>query len=181
MSAAADSVLRDVVGHLDARTVGSALIGAHAIALHGAPRATIDTDLLVADPVCLDAAFWAPLASAGHDVDVRVGDPEDPLRGVVRIGPQDAHEVDVVVPRGAWVADIITRAIPTSLRGTRVRVATAADLILLKLYAGGPGDLRDIRSILDTPAGPDARIDVEQRIGGLPRAVRTAWKRLRAE
>ena len=77
-----------------------ALIGAAAMAVHGVTRSTRDLDLLVNDPSCLDASYWAPLR---EDVDISVGSgaPDDPIAGVVRMRAA-GETVDVVVGRPAW-------------------------------------------------------------------------------
>ena len=62
-----------------------ALIGAAAMAAHGVGRSTLDRDLLVHDPRVLSEAFWADLSDA--DADVRRGDDNDPLVGVVVAAP----------------------------------------------------------------------------------------------
>lgn len=45
--------------------------------------------------------------------------------------------VDVIVGRSPWQAEIIARALPAVVAGTNVPIAQAADVVLLKLYAGG--------------------------------------------
>lgn len=154
---------------LDRIGVGYALIGAFALAAHGHARATLDVDLLVADRRVLDPSLWP-------DAEVHVGDVGDPLSGVVRLeGP-----VDVVVIAGTWAAGIVERARASSMRvtlgGARVPVAEAADLVLLKLYAGGPLDLRDAEAL---SADPDVARVVEARLDAAPRGCRRSWARLR--
>lgn len=50
------SLLARVVTHLDAAGIRCALIGAEALALRGASRATLDRDLLTTDRGALDGA-----------------------------------------------------------------------------------------------------------------------------
>ena len=64
--------------------VPHALIGAAALALYGVSRSTYDIDLLATERSCLDQAFWAPLSASGAVLEVRKGDLDDPLAGVVR-------------------------------------------------------------------------------------------------
>jgi hypothetical protein len=74
-------LLDDVSRELTARGLPHALIGAGALAVLGVSRSTFDLDLLVTDRAVLAAAFWAPFAGQGGEVDLRVGDDDDPLAG----------------------------------------------------------------------------------------------------
>ena len=169
------TLLERVATHLSDQHVSSALIGATALAVHGISRSTLDQDVLVVDVHVLDAEFWGPL---GHDaaVDVRRGDSEDPLRGVVRIRSAADRDVDVVVGRYDWQREIIARSMPVP--GAPIRVADPADLILLKLYAGGSQDRWDIEQLL--ALRPDIARFVDERVDVLPARSRELWRALRA-
>lgn len=153
-----------VVAFLRARDVLGAVIGGVALAVHGIARATIDLDLLVVTPRVLDASFWDGL---GTDVvlSIRKGDANDPLAGVVRC-VSGVTVVDVVVGASRWMDEAIDRAVVYEVAGEQLRVVDAADLVLLKLYAGGPQDLLDVR--LFFASDPDLRAIVEARIGSMP-------------
>lgn len=143
-----------------------ALVGAVAMAAHGHARSTEDVDFLVADRRVLDPRAWP-------GGEVRVGDAADPLSGLVRY-----PGVDVVVIAGAWAAGIVARAgaLAVTLDGVRVPVAEAADLVMLKLYAGGPLDLRDAELLLLDPGVAEA---AEGRLVGSPEVCARNWGRLR--
>ena len=79
----------------------TALIGGLALAVHGITRYTEDADLLSADGRILSDAFWEILRKQGAHVEVRRGDSDDPLRGVVRLTAAEEKPVDVVVGRSA--------------------------------------------------------------------------------
>ncbi len=155
------------------------LIGAAALAAHGVSRSTQDLDLLVVGPEALEDATWATLEAAGVSVDVRRGEPDDPLAGVVRLEVADESAIDVVVGRAAWQRTLIDRARPVRLDDLELPVAEAPDIILLKLYAGGPQDLWDIQQLLDTPAGSRIAADTEARLAELPSEARRLWARIR--
>jgi len=59
-------------------------------------------------------------------------------------------------------------------------VVDAADLVLLKLFAGGPQDLLDVRLLLAAGA-PRLRKAVEDRLDEAPASVRAQWRTLRTE
>jgi len=156
-----------------------AVIGAAALAVHGVSRSTHDLDLLTTAPECLDREFWAPLASAGIDVSVERGDADDPLGGVVRVRVAGAPPVDLVVGKSPWQSGIVARAREVPIEGVPVPVTAPADLVLLKLYAGGPQDAWDIEQLL---LAADCEVlvrDVDAAVQQLPPGSRELWARIR--
>lgn len=166
------TLLGEVVGLLAADAIPHALIGAAALAVRGVARSTFDVDLLTTDRRVFEPHRWAPMVRAGATVDVRHGDADDPLAGVIRITATGQRPVDIIVGRHAWQA----RAVARAEAGSDVPpVVTAVDLILLKLYAGGTQDLWDIRELL---RGTDAHAlieAVEAELRALPAAMGTVW------
>jgi hypothetical protein len=177
----AEGLVARVGAVLDRLGAAYALVGAGALAVHGVARSTFDVDLFTTEQAVLDPTAWAVFAGApGASVDVRRGDAEDPLAGVVRIQAAGERDVDVVVGRLAWQAEIVTRALRVPLSGTSLPVVTAADLILLKLFAGGAQDAWDIGQLL---GGPDRAVlvaDVESRLHRLPPPAGRLWARITA-
>ena len=160
---------------LDANGIGYALIGAGAMAARGVVRSTGDLDLLSTDARCLTPDLWTPLAA---HADIRPGDHDDPLRGVVRIEGPDDRAVDIVVGRFAWQQRAIERAERVMFEGCDLPVVRPPDLILLKLYAGGPQDAWDVEQLL---AGPDRAAlvsAVETDLPELPPDARVLWERI---
>jgi hypothetical protein len=166
---------------LDAASIPWALIGAAALAAHGVARATADVDVLVTDVRVLQRKFWAALSREGIEVELRFGDVHDPLAGVVRAHAPGARSIDVIVGRGGWQDAVLARAIAVDLAEARVPVVGAADLVLLKLYAGGPHDLDDVRRLLATEAGRSVHGDVEARLPMLPAVCADLWLRVRSD
>ncbi|HET8775482.1 MAG TPA: hypothetical protein VFP80_16900, partial [Thermoanaerobaculia bacterium] len=142
------TLLADVVAHCEQRNVQVALIGAAAMTLYGVSRTTFDTDLLAVDRAVLRSELWADFPDIA---DVRKGDFDDPLAGVVRIKRGGERTVDVVVAKYRF---------------------QAGDLVLLKLFAGGPKDLLDVGMLLQ--ADPSLRAHVEQHLSELPDVVQRA-------
>jgi hypothetical protein len=172
------SLLARVSAALDAAEIPCALIGAAAMAAHGVARSTLDQDLLAVHPSALSDETWRALRAGALDVDVRRGDAEDPLAGVVRIAESAGDQVDVVVGRASWQAEVIDRAEPFDLGDARIRVARAADLVLLKLYAGGPGDRWDVAQLLLAGDGDTLAREVESLVAVLPADARELWAQL---
>ncbi len=111
---------------LEAHGVAHAVIGAAALAVHGVSRATADIDLLVTDPRGFDSTLWAPVEAAGAAVDMRRGDADDPLAGVIRISRGEDPPVDVIAGRSTWQTAIMARAVPTAVAGATVPIAALA-------------------------------------------------------
>jgi len=160
-----------VVGYLEAHDVACAVIGGVALGAHGIARATLDVDILVADPSVLEPGFWARLAGR-RPPEIRRGDPDDPLLGVARFAT-DTLAVDIIVGRPPLAGDIVSRRILLDVGVGRLPFADRGDLILLKLLAGGPQDLLDIELLL--AADPTVRAIVEERLGGAPPHVCETW------
>jgi predicted nucleotidyltransferase len=169
------SLFGDVVAHLERRGVGYAVIGATALSLVGMVRATVDVDLLTVDRSVLVDEFWTGLDAT---IDVRRGDFEDPLAGVVKIARRGAQPVDVVVGKYKFNLAVIERASREVVNDVAAHVASVADVILLKLFAGGPRDAWDVAETLKF--APAAAAEVDARIADLPDDARALWQRIRA-
>ncbi|HET7042001.1 MAG TPA: hypothetical protein VFI13_08270, partial [Gemmatimonadales bacterium] len=91
------SLLARVSEVLKARGIPHVLVGASALTIHGVNRSTIDLDLFTVARACLDPRMWEGLAAEGIAVEVRKGDPDDPLAGVVRLKAAPELPLDVVI------------------------------------------------------------------------------------
>ncbi|HET9063850.1 MAG TPA: hypothetical protein VFO62_11245 [Candidatus Binatia bacterium] len=89
-------------------------------------------------------------------------------------------DADVLVGRFAWQRAVIARASPVSLPTARIPVVGAADLVLLKIFAGGPQDLVDAQRLLATRDRSKIVSDVAARIDALPETCRQEWERLKS-
>ena len=163
---------------LAAQEIRHALIGASALAVYGVARSTYDIELLTTDTRALADGLWQPLHDDGATVDIRQGDADRPLTGVVRIEHGDERPVDIVVGRHAWQTRAVERAEhpPGS-----VPVVAARDLVLLKLFAGGTQDLGDVRELLELPGADRLRADVEADLADQPADMRARWEAIRGE
>jgi hypothetical protein len=173
------TLLGRVVATLERAAIPHALIGAAALAAHGTSRSTVDIDLLAVDPSCLDPRLWAGLRNSGVAVDLRRGDDSDPLAGVVRFTAAADRPVDLVVGRSAWQRSAVERAEPGRFGSVTMPILRAADLILLKLFAGGPQDAWDIAQLLAAGDRRALAADVERRLPDLPPTAASLWRTLR--
>ena len=169
------TALVEAVHRLRAHGTPFALVGAAALALHGVPRSTRDLDLFTIDVRCLDAEYWRSIGAGAIDVTIRRGDAADPLAGVVRLRPTQGAPVDIVVGHSAWQRGVLKRATPATVDDVVVPVAQAADLVLLKLFAGGPRDLWDVAQLLGGDDVETIVADVETRLPALPADCARLW------
>ena len=158
-----------VTAILDEHQIAHALIGAAALAARGIARSTYDVDLLTTDLRVLDPRVWDTLPQDA--VDIRRGDVDDPLAGVIRIAIGMDRPVDVVVGKHQWQQRAVDRA--EAIAGV-TRVVLARDLVLLKLYAGGTQDLWDIRELLSLGDSP-LREEVTADLAALPTLLQRRW------
>ena len=129
----------------------------------------------------LDQETWSALEGAGAAVERRRGDDEDPLAGVVHILLPDGTDIDLVLAKWKWEADVIARAEMLSVAdGVRIAVPLTSDLILLKLAAGGFMDLRDAAALLGISERETMVREVESRIDEVRPDVRAVWSELLA-
>jgi hypothetical protein len=172
------SPLAAATATLEAAEIAYALIGAAALAVHGISRSTFDLDLLAVDRGCLAPALWTGLEQRGIAIEIRRGDVDDPLAGIVRFSAAGAQPVDLVVGRSSWQRDTLARAGRARVGNLEIPVLQPSDLVLLKLYAGGPQDAWDIEQLL-CGAERDALIrEVENHLTELPAPATTLWRRI---
>ena len=90
----------------------------------------------------------------------------------------DEGPVDLVVGKSPWQVTIPGRARRARIADVELPVARASDVILLKLYGGGPQDAWDIEQLLD--AGDRAALvaEVDANVGPLPAESRQLWSRI---
>lgn len=125
-----------------------AIIGGHAVAVHGYPRMTQDIDVLVDDAHLQDSVNALQLQDQ-HPVTIG---------GVAGTLP-DGTEIDIVSPGEPWVEEAIDSAVETS----HGRVVSRPFLILTKLWASrGTIDDTDMLQVLKNM--PDEEIDHTRQI-----------------
>lgn len=171
------TLLELIVKTLDQIHVSYALIGAAAMAVHRAGRSTFDTDLLTTDPSVLERQRWKEIAGDGVIIDIRTGEEDDPMAGVVRFRA-NKETVDLLVGRYGWQSRAVQRAERKSIGPTTLPVVTLADLILLKLFAGGIQDRWDIQQLLAANRDELVLPTIASEIHELPLESRALWKNL---
>jgi predicted nucleotidyltransferase len=135
------------VDALGAKSTAYALIGGFAVAHHGIPRPTRDVDFLLAEPRTALPELFERLHAQGFTFSL-----ESVLEELRRDHLTKIHYRDVRVDFLDAVIPLFRRTVAgaqvAKVRGRDVNVASAEDLIALKLVAARDDDLRDVRGIL---------------------------------
>jgi len=137
-----------------------ALIGGLAVSAWGAVRATQDIDLLAdSNPsplgnLHLRSDLKKFLEKKGCVAEWRLGDVDDPIPLLLRLElPRPLHPLgaDILWAHKLWQREALLRKVAVKVSRFEVFVLHPEDLILMKLEAGGPQDLLDVRALLSNP------------------------------
>jgi len=141
--------LTDVCGLLSQRHIRFALVGGIAASLRGRLRATEDVDLVL----LTDVEGALELANSLGATPFQPLFPE--FEKVVRSAYILALEhqptgvpIDLAIGASGFEQQIVNRAQFVTIANTKVHVATAEDLILMKILAGRPQDDQDIAGMI---------------------------------
>ncbi|MGD9635818.1 MAG: DUF6036 family nucleotidyltransferase [Pirellulales bacterium] len=141
--------LADAEEFLTRNQVRHALVGGLAVALRGQPRATIDVDMILATDVddVLDLIARLP-ASPFLPLFVDV---EEIVQAslILPLRHRDTGvKVDMAIGLSGFERQAVERAQLCDVAGTKVPVATAEDLIIMKSLAARPRDQQDLEGLV---------------------------------
>ncbi len=170
MSALGDT-LAALAHVLDARQLDWYVFGAQAVALRGAPRATQDVDITVAVSQDQLPSLLVALESTG--IQQRYPEQFEDLLvagAVVPLVHSSGMEIDLVVAGSGLEELALQRADWVDVEDTKVLVAHATDLVVMKILAGRGKDLDDVRALLassdvDIPEATDLLHQLEEALG----------------
>lgn len=151
-------ILSELGAALDRAAIGYMVVGGQAVLVRGEPRLTRDIDVtLAAGPDALPQILSFLTDLGMHPL------PSDPI-GFARqtmvvpaVDDRTGVRVDLILSWTPFEAEAISRAESVSVDGYRYRVATAEDLVVMKILAGRPRDLEDVAGILLRHPDLDAR------------------------
>lgn len=147
-------LLLDVVEILHREGLDYAVIGAFALAVHGAVRASTDVDALL----CIDLGrlkqLQVSLRAAGFETILRRGDPEDPVLGTLTLSDAYGNQVDLLGGLKGMDPQVFDRTLEIPFAGESLRFVGREDFIATKCFAGTLQDLLDARSAYDGAQGP---------------------------
>lgn len=141
--------LAAVLSLLKAQGVPHALIGGWAVITWGFLRASDDFDLLIDLPPSKRKELLAALAD-GYEADWIEGGQDDPIPGMLRAKPRGTGlQVDMIQARNATDRAAISAAIDIAVEGMVIPVVPPAELIAMKLEAGGGQDYEDAKRLIE--------------------------------
>lgn len=143
-------VLLDLRGILAAQGLAWYVFGAQALVAHGVVRATQDVDVTVrVDRDALDALVTA-LSDGGfrHRYPEIAAELARDSAIVPLLHVRTGFDVDLVIAGAGLEALAVDRATIVVLDGVPVPVVSPTDLVVMKILAGRPKDLEDVRGIL---------------------------------
>jgi hypothetical protein len=163
-------LLLDVIDRLNEIGISYAVVGAFAVACYGIPRFTGDADGIawLKDSGITAEQLRDRIAAAGYHVTLRRGDFEDPITLSIRVDDEFKNRLDLLLGVRGMDPDAVGRCLNTQMLDSMVRVIGAEDLIAMKLFAGGPQDVMDVRGILQVwreRLDPDLLQRVTRRYG----------------
>ena len=144
----------DVAEILQRENVDYAVIGAFALSVHGAIRGTTDVDALLFTTPQRLGRLRAVFDRAGFASELRSGDPEDPILGMLILSDGNNNHVELLGGLRGMDPAIFSRTVEVQFRGVNLRFVGREDLIAMKCFAGGPQDLIDAQSAYRSAQGP---------------------------
>ncbi len=141
--------LIDAVSFLQQHQMPYAVIGGIAVSLRGEPRVTADVDLVIAADIggavqlldALEQTSFEPLCPGVREVVERAY--ILPLRHSL-----SGVRVDIAIGMSGFERQVIVRATPVDFGDFSAAIATAEDLLIMKVLAGRPQDIQDARGII---------------------------------
>ena len=141
-------LLLDVVERLVQHGVDYAVIGAIAASVHGIVRASFDADALVSISRQKLKELASEFAAEGFQIELRVGDLDDPIPALLAINDAHGNRVDLLGGLRGLEPAAFSRVIQVPFKGSTMRVIGREDFIAMKAFAGGPQDIADARNAM---------------------------------
>lgn len=153
MSDALSDTLGSFSRELESRNLQYALIGGLAASIRGRVRATEDIDLIVR--CSLEAALELVRSLSQSSFQPLLENYEEVARSALVVpilNLENQIQLDLAVGLSGFEQEIVERADPIAIGHHEVFVATAEDLLVLKILAGRPQDLLDVQGIVEVQA-----------------------------
>jgi hypothetical protein len=146
-------LLLDAVDVLTARKIPYAVIGAMAASVHGIVRASMDAGAVLSLTIQETPSLEREFRAAGLQTELRRGDPDDPIAGVLSLTDVYRNRVDLLVGLRGLDPGAFSRTIELIFHEARLRVVGLKDFIAMKVFAGGPQDLADAGAAIAAAGG----------------------------
>jgi predicted nucleotidyltransferase len=138
-----------LAGALAKQRLSFMLIGGQAVLLHGEPRLTQDIDVSLA--ASIDRLDDVLAACSEADLSPLPANVRSFVEETFVLPAADAGtgvRVDLIFSNTEYESAAIARAISIEIGGSHVPIASAEDLLLLKLFAGRPRDIEDAEGVV---------------------------------
>ncbi|MBN1420800.1 MAG: nucleotidyl transferase AbiEii/AbiGii toxin family protein [Planctomycetes bacterium] len=165
MNEAVRTTLTDIGRYFRATQTPFAIIGGIAVVARGEPRFTGDIDVVAG--IDLDRALTLLDGLEGSPFRPLLSDARDVVRAALILPLRHRTtgiKVDVAVGLSGFERDLIARATDVDFGACMVPVATAEDLLLMKVLAGRPRDQEDAVGIVERQ-GPGIDWEYVMRTG----------------
>jgi hypothetical protein len=165
-------VLADLAEAFDALALRWYLFGAQASIVYGVARLTSDIDVTVFAPPTQPTRAWLPGVER-RGFRSRFDDPAfaDQSRVLPLIHQATEIPVDVVLAGPGLEDEFLTRAVRLSIDGVDVPVIAVSDLVVLKILAGRPQDIKDVVMLLHVQGPHVERAHVQRLLRLLEEAL----------
>jgi hypothetical protein len=141
-------LLLDVVSVLEKEDLDYAVIGAMAASVHGVVRASLDADAILSVTTRRLGELEKLFKKAGFQTNLRRGDSDDPIPALLAVSDSYGNRVDLLAGLRGLDPKAFARAMEVPFQGETLRVIGREDFIAMKLFAGGPQDLSDVRQAI---------------------------------
>ena len=163
-------LLLDVLDQLNVFGIPYAVVGAFAVAYYGVLRYTSDADSVIwmKDTGKSADDLKNHLVASGYRTELRRGDIGDPILQSILIGDEYQNSVGLLSGIRGMDPDATHRCVSSPMLDSTVRIIGPEDLVGMKIFAGGPQDLEDVRGILQVSRerlNPDLLRRVARRYG----------------
>ena len=142
--------LLEVTQFLENMRVSYAVIGGLAASLRGEPRVTADVDLVVGATV--ESALELISSLKGSSLEPLFAGVEEVIERAfilpLRHRPTGV-KIDLAIGLSGFEQQALVRAEAMEIAGHEVLVATAEDLLIMKILAGRPRDQQDVEGIVN--------------------------------
>ena len=141
----------DVVRDFKKRKISYAVIGAFAASFYGVIRASVDVDAVISiKHIASDiSSLLADLKERGYNITFRMGDRDDPVGAVINVEDKYKNRVDLIMNIKAIDDDVFKRSVRAEFMGQNINIAGLEDFIAMKIFAGSPKDLEDVKGVLE--------------------------------
>jgi len=166
------SLLADLAAGLESLGVAWYLFGARAAILHGVARLTADVDVTVRLPAQVSSRSVVDRLVT-HHFQPRITEPDfiERTRVLPLLHTPSSLPLDIVIAGPGLEDRFFDRAITRLVEDVRVPVASAEDIIIMKVLAGRPKDIEDIVAIAAGYGDALGVDDVRQTLGAVEAAL----------